>query len=495
MSGGAIKNNTGASVGGVGFTTGNTTYQTGTMTASGSAVIQGNTADGIKSNVCLPASSIITIDVALTTGAQIGVRSMATTPGAITGVNSADMSGYFTSDDPRYQPADTEETHTVTLSRLPELTIRKGADVTQPYGTEGGKVTLDSSNTAGYTLSYQWYQNNEETSTGTPISGATGAEYPIPKDTLVGTYYYYCVVQVQELGETITTQPSTVTITRAAQPRPLTVSTGWDYGNTVPQPTVTGLPAGVTVDQATVTYTDARGNGITPNSETPVGNYRVKVEYTDSNADYSGEADFEVTPMLVDKSRVEITKTHTTYDGTTKYAWEVIKVTVNVNGQKIPLSSNDFHTSGVIAAADASADPKEGQLTLQGNYQLIGDDRIDFAWYIDPLEAELELVNADGRKYGDSKGNVTMRVKNATEHSPVTVTCTGGDDLSVGEHTVTATALSNENYKLPDEGSKRTLTYTVAMGEETLPEADITMNGWTYGRPRPRRASRVSRRA
>ena len=481
MSGGAIKNNTGASVGGVGFTTGNTTYQTGTMTASGSAVIQGNTADGIKSNVCLPASSIITIDVALTTGAQIGVRSMATTPGAITGVNSADMSGYFTSDDPRYQPADTEETHTVTLSRLPELTIRKGADVTQPYGTEGGKVTLDSSNTAGYTLSYQWYQNNEETSTGTPISGATGAEYPIPKDTLVGTYYYYCVVQVQELGETITTQPSTVTITRAAQPRPLTVSTGWDYGNTVPQPTVTGLPAGVTVDQATVTYTDARGNGITPNSETPVGNYRVKVEYTDSNADYSGEADFEVTPMLVDKSRVEITKTHTTYDGTTKYAWEVIKVTVNVNGQKIPLSSNDFHTSGVIAAADASADPKEGQLTLQGNYQLIGDDRIDFAWYIDPLEAELELVNADGRKYGDSKGNVTMRVKNATEHSPVTVTCTGGDDLSVGEHTVTATALSNENYKLPDEGSKRTLTYTVAMGEETLPEADITMNGWTYG--------------
>ena len=95
--------------------------------------------------------------------------------------------------------------------------------------------------------------------------------------------------------------------------------------------------------------------------------------------------------------------------------------------------------------------------------------------------AELELVNADGRKYGDGNGNVTMRVKNATEHSPVTVTCTGGDDLSVGEHTVTATALSNENYKLPDEGSKRTLTYTVAKGEETLPEADITMNGWTYG--------------
>lgn len=466
MSGGAIRNNTGESAGGVGFTTGNTTYQTGTMTVSGSAVIQGNTADGIKSNVCLPASSIITIDGALIQAAKIGVRSTATTPGAITGNNSADMSGYFTSDDPRYKPADTEDTHAVTLTSLPTPEIKKGEDVTQSYGTEGGKVTLNSSNTEGYTLSYQWYQNNEQTGTGTSIPGATGAEYPIPKDTPVGTYYYYCVVQVQELGVRIETGISTVTITKATQQRPLTVSTGWAYGSTVPQPTVAGLPTGVTVNQATVTYTDARGNVITPNSETPVGNYRVKVEYTDSNADYSGEVDFRVTPMLVDKSRVEITNTHTTYDGTTKNAWEVITVTVTVNGKTITLSPDDFHTSGVTAAADASATPKRGQLTLQGNYQLQGNDGIDFTWYIDPLEAELELVKADGRKYGDGKGNVTLRVKNATEHSPVTVTCDGGDDLSVGDHDITATGLlkadgtENTNYKLPDS-SKRTLTYTI----------------------------------
>ena len=488
MSGGAIRDNSGASAGGVGFTTGNTTYKNGSMTVSGSAVIQDNTANGSKSNVRLPASMTIAIDGELTQGAKIGVRSTATTPGAITGNNSADMSGYFTSDDPRYKPADTEDTHAVTLTSLPTPEIKKGEDVTQSYGTEGGKVTLNSSNTEGYTLSYQWYQNNEQTGTGTSIPGATGAEYPIPKDTPVGTYYYYCVVQVQELGVRIETGISTVTITKATQQRPLTVSTGWAYGSTVPQPTVAGLPTGVTVNQATVTYTDARGNVITPNSETPVGNYRVKVEYTDSNADYSGEVDFRVTPMLVDKSRVEITNTHTTYDGTTKYAWEVIKVTVNVNGQKIPLSSDDFHTSGVTAAVDASATPQKGQLTLQGNYQLIGNDGINFEWYIDPLEAELELVNADGRKYGDGKGDVTMRVKNATEHSPVTVTCTGGDDLSVGDnHSITATALlktdgtANTNYKLPESSSKRTLTYTVAKGEETLPEADITMNGWTYG--------------
>lgn len=109
MSGGAIRDNSGASAGGVGFTTGNTTYKNGSMTVSGSAVIQDNTANGSKSNVRLPASMTIAIDGELTQGAKIGVRSTATTPGAITGNNSADMSGYFTSDDPRYKPADTED--------------------------------------------------------------------------------------------------------------------------------------------------------------------------------------------------------------------------------------------------------------------------------------------------------------------------------------------------------------------------------------------------
>ena len=360
-----------------------------------------------------------------------------------------------------------KENGTAVVRVLGNLTVRKGADVTQPYGTEGGKVTLDITGAEGYTLLYRWYQNDEEAGTGAPIPGATGAEYPIPADTPIGTYYYYCKVTAAGLSEQFTTNLTKVTITKGTLP--LTVSTGWVYGSTVPQPSVTGLPAGVTVDQATVTYTDARGNVITPGSETPVGDYHVKVEYTDSNADYSGEADFKVTPILVDKSRVEITNTHTTYDGTTKYAWEVITVTVEVNGKTIPLSSEDFHTGGVTAALGVETPGYRGVLTLQGNYAIVGNEQVDFTWYIDPRVAELELVNADGRKYGDELGNVTMRVANAVSGigGNVTVRYTGGDDLSVGGHNVTATKLvtkydgENKNYKLPDESSKRTLTYHV----------------------------------
>lgn len=364
-----------------------------------------------------------------------------------------------------------QENATAVVKVLGNLMVQRGADVTQPYGTEGGKVTLDITGAEGYTLYYQWYQNDEEAGTGAPISGATGAEYPIPADTPIGTYYYYCKVTAAELSEPFTTSPSKVTITKGTLP--LTVSTGWVYGGTVPQPSVTGLPAGVTVDQATVTYTDAKDNVITPDSTTPVGDYHVKVEYTDSNADYSGEADFKVTPILVDKSRVEITNTHTTYDGTTKYAWEVITVTVEVNGKTIPLSSEDFHTGGVTAALGVETPGYRGVLTLQGNYAIVGNEQVDFTWYIDPLEAQLELVNADGRKYGDGLGEVTMRVANAVSGigGNVTVRYTGGDDLSVGGHNVTATKLvtkydgENKNYKLPDESNKRTLTYRVAKGD------------------------------
>ena len=77
MYGGAIRNNSGASAGGVGFTTGNTTYKNGSMTVSGSAVIQGNTANGSKSNVRLPASMTIAIDESLTDSARIGVTTTA----------------------------------------------------------------------------------------------------------------------------------------------------------------------------------------------------------------------------------------------------------------------------------------------------------------------------------------------------------------------------------------------------------------------------------
>ena len=72
MYGGTIRNNTGAKAGGVGFASANTTYQVGTMTVSGSAVIQNNTVNDTTNNVYLPGGKTLQISGQLN-GAKIGV--------------------------------------------------------------------------------------------------------------------------------------------------------------------------------------------------------------------------------------------------------------------------------------------------------------------------------------------------------------------------------------------------------------------------------------
>jgi len=67
-----------------------------------------------------------------------------------------------------------------------------GATVNQ--GATNPTLSVGASVSDGGTLSYQWYSNTtNSTSGGTPISGATNATYAAPTST-VGTMYYYVVV-------------------------------------------------------------------------------------------------------------------------------------------------------------------------------------------------------------------------------------------------------------------------------------------------------------
>lgn len=71
-------------------------------------------------------------------------------------------------------------------------------------------ATLD-----GYTLSYQWYENNTNSNTGgTVISGATAASYTPTLPSTAGTTYYYCVVTATKEGsETLTATSDVAAIT------------------------------------------------------------------------------------------------------------------------------------------------------------------------------------------------------------------------------------------------------------------------------------------
>ena len=176
--------------------------------------------------------------------------------------------------------------------------------------------------------------------------------------------------------------------------------------------------------------------------------------------------DYTIGRKTVSAGDVTFSHTRTTYDGTQKNVTDFLVVTVD---GKTLTPGTDYVVFGTTSASDFEEEGYNARIALQGNYE----GTVPFRWHIDPREAELEPVNAADRRYGDGKGNVTLRVTNAVGNDRVSVTVTGGDDLSVGTHSVTATALDRPEYTLPADAAKRTLTYSVGKGK--VNQVNLTM--------------------
>ena len=177
--------------------------------------------------------------------------------------------------------------------------------------------------------------------------------------------------------------------------------------------------------------------------------------------------DYTIGRKTVSAGDVTFSHTHTTYDGTQKNVADFLVVTVD---GKTLTPGTDYVVFGTTSASDFEEEGYNARIALQGNYE----GTVPFRWHIDPREAELELVNAADRRYGDGKGAVTLRVTNAVGNDRVSVTVTGGDDLSVGTHSVTATALDCPEYTLPADAAKRTFTYSVGKGK--INRVNLTMD-------------------
>ena len=176
--------------------------------------------------------------------------------------------------------------------------------------------------------------------------------------------------------------------------------------------------------------------------------------------------DYTIGRKTVSAGDVTFSNTHTTYDGTQKNVADFLVVTVD---GKTLTPWTDYRVYGMTSATGFMEEGYNARIALQGNYE----GTVPFRWHIDPREVELEPVNAADRRYGDGKGNVTLRVTNAVGNDRVSVTVTGGDDLSVGTHSVTATALDRPEYTLPADAAKRTLTYSVGKGK--VDQVNLTM--------------------
>lgn len=95
---------------------------------------------------------------------------------------------------------------------------------TQPKSTDyvtGATVTPLTvvATLGGYTLSYQWYENNTNSNTGgTVISGATTNSYTPTLPSTAGTTYYYCVVTATKDGSETLTATSDVAAITVSEP-------------------------------------------------------------------------------------------------------------------------------------------------------------------------------------------------------------------------------------------------------------------------------------
>ena len=100
---------------------------------------------------------------------------------------------------------------------------------------------------------------------------------------------------------------------------------------------------------------------------------------------------------------------------------------------------------------------------------------------VTPLEAKLEWENTANRTYGDGKGNVTAKITNLVNNDAIDVTVSGGNTLTAGTHTATATGLTGDkadNYKLPANATREYEIGFMAQKLTFATSGDVTK---TYG--------------
>ena len=190
-----------------------------TLQLSGQPTIKDNTSKDGHNNIFLE-NKPIEITGLLQSSAPIGIG-MAN-PGTFTNGWQTQMSDqtpskYFFADQTGYWVSE-ENGEAVLTNQKPE--VKAPVITKQPEGLnlkygEGGTLSVEASAEAGATVSYQWHQATDATSTenGTVIDGATNATLTIAKDAQPGTNYYYCVVTASRDGVDAKTASRIVAVT------------------------------------------------------------------------------------------------------------------------------------------------------------------------------------------------------------------------------------------------------------------------------------------
>ena len=344
----------------------------------------------------------------------------------ITNPTTTDVSAYFRSADTDCITNDRPRDHVVLLtakltSSDTGLTVTMTPETLALTQGTSGTLTMVADAKSGYSYAYQWYQNTQDSiyGGGTAITGETGWTFNVPNTLTPGTHYYYCTVSLYNSAGGIVQQRNAKAVVVVKRTALTVTQNNWTYGDAEPpRPTVTGLPEGVTLEQATVTYSVKDANNYSTTVPTNRGTYTVKVEYTDTadGLTYSGTADFtiakkQITPPAADTTKFAYTALEQTYQLAANAAYTVSSNTTQTDagGYTVTVSLNDTAntewTDGTTAAKEYTFTiaPATLTVTVLDKEIVAGEDAPDLN---SPVEGEDYTV--EGLLGADALTQVTM---------------------------------------------------------------------------------------
>ena len=130
-------------------------------------------------------------------------------------------------------------------------------------------------------------------------------------------------------------------------------------------------------------------------------------------------------------------------------------ITAIVNGESVELQNGRDYTLEYTNNVNASTNTVKATVTATGIGNYTGT--LSQTWNIVPKVVSLQWGPTSWR-YDGNPHSTTCVVSNLVSGDTCTVTLSGNSITNIGSTTVTATGLSNSNYKLPESGITQTLT-------------------------------------
>ena len=181
-----------------------------------------------------------------------------------------------------------------------------------------------------------------------------------------------------------------------------------------------------------------------------VGKTNITSTYVD-NVSQSDSKEFTVTAVSL--GSMSTIDDYFIYNGSEICPLPII--TAIVNGESVELQNGRDYTLEYTNNVNASTDNKKAIITATGIGNFTGT--LTQTFNINPMVVVLNWGPTSWR-YDGNPHSTTCVVSNLVSGDICTVILSGNSITNIGSTTVTATGLSNSNYKLPESGITQTLT-------------------------------------